>query len=138
MLRQKRTTVGLLTWARSASWLTGRLANARGSPSTSFATRCSAGASEVIDALIRSSMGAPPDHPDVRQPPRGAAQYTHWQAYGSAFLGPAEAVARDHRARCARTPRTRCVGTRPAVVGRPVLHDRLDPAPRRLLFVAAH
>src|SRR5574337_1363705 len=58
MLRQKRTTVGLLTWARSASSRTGRWAKVRGSLSTSRATRCSAGASEGREAVMRSSMGA--------------------------------------------------------------------------------
>src|SRR5687768_18039944 len=105
MLRQKRTTVGLLTCARSASSLTGRLAKARGSPSTSRPTRCSAGASDGMDALIRSSTAA------------------------LTLFGPAETVARDHRARGARPPRARRVGPRVAAVGRPVLHDRLDPAP---------
>src|SRR5579875_2427812 len=99
MLRQKRTTVGLLTCARSASSLTGRLANARGSPSTSLATRCSAGASEGIDALIRSNMRAPPGRPKELEPPRGAAQRRRRQAWGLTFFDPAEAVARDHRAR---------------------------------------
>ena len=56
MLRQKRTTVGLLTLARADSSLMGSLAKARGSLSTRVATRCSAGASEGIEALIRSSI----------------------------------------------------------------------------------
>ena len=56
MLRQKRTTVGLLTCERSASSVTGKLAKARGSASTSLPTRCSAGAREGKEALIRSSM----------------------------------------------------------------------------------
>ena len=56
MLRQKRTTVGLLTCARSASSETGRLAKLRGSSSTSLPTRCSAGAREGMEALMRSSM----------------------------------------------------------------------------------
>ena len=56
MLRQKRTTVGLLTCDRSASSLTGSLAKARGSAKTSLPTLCSAGASEGNDALIRSNM----------------------------------------------------------------------------------
>src|SRR4051812_15611070 len=113
MLRQKRTTVGLLTCARSASVLTGRLAKLRGSPSTSCATRCSAGARDGMDALMRSSIEAP-----------------------SALFRPAEAVAGDHGARGARPPGAGRIGARPARVRRPVVHDRLDPAPRRLLFVA--
>ena len=56
MLRQKRTTVGLLTWARSASSATGRLAKLRGSVSTNLPTRCSAGARDGNEALMRSSM----------------------------------------------------------------------------------
>src|SRR3990167_2579858 len=56
MLRQKRTTVGLLTWARSASSRTGRRAKARASCSTRRATRCSAGAREGREAVMRSSM----------------------------------------------------------------------------------
>jgi hypothetical protein len=56
MLRQKRTTVGLLTWARSANSETGKEANARGSSNTNLATRCSAGANEEMDAVMRSSM----------------------------------------------------------------------------------
>src|SRR6218665_748063 len=58
MLRQKRTTVGLLTCARSASSRIGCRAKAWGSVSTSLATRCSAGASEVKEAVMRSSMSA--------------------------------------------------------------------------------
>ena len=56
MLRQKRTTVGLLTRANSAKVRTGNRANAAGSSSTNWATRCSAGASEGREAAIRSSM----------------------------------------------------------------------------------
>src|SRR4051794_20303694 len=118
MLRQKRTTVGLLTCARSASSLTGRLAKARGSPSTSRATRCSAGASEGIEALMRSSMAA-----------------ARWWL---AFLAPAEAVARDHRAGRTWTPGASGVGPRAALVGGPVLQDGLHPAPCSFLLVAAH
>src|SRR5206468_8623822 len=101
MLRQNRTTVGLLTCARSASSLTGRLANARGSPSTKRPTRCSAGASDGNDALMRSSMAL-------------------------TFLAPAVVVARDHRARRARAPRAGGVGPRAGAVAAPVVHDRLD------------
>src|SRR5690606_37658017 len=56
--RQKRTTVGLLTWARAASSRTGRRAKACGSASTSFPTRCSAGAREESEAVMRSSIAA--------------------------------------------------------------------------------
>jgi len=90
-VRQNRITVGLLTWARAASSVTGRLAKARASLSTRCATRCSAGASEGRQALMRSSKVAPKllrmeiasrgrgtgfARPQAQRPPRGAGSYT--------------------------------------------------------------
>src|SRR5688572_3952036 len=112
MLRQKRTTVGLLTWARSASSLTGKLAKERGSPSTSRPTRCSAGASDGSEALMRSSMA----------PPR---QSTKWQAWGLTLFVPAVAVARDHCAGRGRAPGAGRVAARAGGLGAPVLQDGL-------------
>ncbi len=53
------------------------------------------------------------------------------------LLAPGEAVPRDHRARCARSPGAGRVGPRPAV-DLPAVDERLDPAPGLFLFVAAH
>src|SRR4051794_23662359 len=56
----------------------------------------------------------------------------------SALLAPAVAVARDHRAGRTRPPCPGGVGARPRAVVAPVIQDRLDPAPRLFLLVAAH
>src|SRR3954466_8716875 len=117
MLRQKRTTVGLLTCARSASSLTGRLANARGSASTSLPTRCSAGASDDSEARMRSSM------PGI-------------STSRSTFLAPPEAIARDHGAGGAGAPGASGIGPRAAVVALPEIENGLDPAPGFFLLVA--
>src|SRR5512140_1531997 len=128
-LRQNRTTVGLLTCARSASSLTGSLAKDLGSPSTRRPTRCSAGASEGSEALMRSSMAAAL---------RSAKRDKSWTRPDSTFFAPAMAVASDQGAGGARPPGAGSVGPGAGGVLAPMLDDRLDPAPGFLLLVAAH
>src|SRR5437867_8495878 len=120
-LRQKRTTVGLLTCARSASSLTGGLAKLRASATTSFATRCSAGGNAGIDARTRSIML-------IWSPP----------SCGLLFFGPRVAVARHQRAGRGRPPAAGGIGAWAAGVARPGIQHGLDPFPRLPLLVAAH